>query len=553
MFAPLALGIGYFIFCSVTISHQYTFDAISYLWDVENTRLTVPLNPETITYNFFHSQHLLFSLFVYFFYHLWEFVGYHGPALLPAQVLNLLEGSLTLGIVCALLQKITKDTRLSVLCSMLLGCSYAFWDNTAMISDHMASCLLAATFFITLVKTSIGTSSLKRIAFLGFLSGAAILMHQVNGLLGIMFLGALSFEKTSFGIRFKALLTYVIIAGLTATIPYLIVGIVVLENTTPYDFIFWCFYYAMPGVIDVAGHYGTFSVGKIIDLFTSFGASFVGGFYWMNSVFETRVLQRFGVPILSAVSLVAFLYIMARARIVNNQQGIPELSRKVLRLSAIWFLAYVLLLFWWWPTYYQLWAVPLVAFVIFVATFVHVKFQSLVQHRLSLQFGLVVLVLSLFTANLISAYLPLHDIDTNDYYITTIAIGGSTAPDDVIVIPGNDEYETYIPYFVKRKVVSLHAVLIDHLNNIKDSFAEIETKITEATSSGHDVFIVSELHDSVRTYADVYELHHLKNEDVAPFFHTFGIKDTLQTGSLVLYKLGRKLPAKAPRQVRTVG
>src|SRR6266581_830385 len=92
------LSIGYFLVGLATVSRQYTFDAISYLSDVENTHLDFFIHPQSITYNFFHSQHLLFSLFVYLFWHFWQLFGYHGSALLPAQLLNLIEGSVTLGI-----------------------------------------------------------------------------------------------------------------------------------------------------------------------------------------------------------------------------------------------------------------------------------------------------------------------------------------------------------------------------------------------------------------------------------------------------------------------
>src|SRR6266446_1745419 len=107
--APVLIGCGYFLFSWAALSRQYTFDAISYLLDVERTNLSLPFRPERIAYNFFHSQHLLFSFFVYLFYHAWALAGYMGSALPPAQILNLIEGSLSLALVFVILRDITGD------------------------------------------------------------------------------------------------------------------------------------------------------------------------------------------------------------------------------------------------------------------------------------------------------------------------------------------------------------------------------------------------------------------------------------------------------------
>src|SRR5258706_4995240 len=376
--APALIGGGYFLFSWAALSRQYTFDAISYLLDVERTNLSLPFRAERIAYNFFHSQHLLFSFIVYLFYHAWTLAGYSGSALLPAQILNLIEGSLGIALVFVILRDITGDAILSVLFSFLLGFSFAFWDNTAMVSDHMASCLMALLLFQALRKTPIGEASHARIAFLGFLNGLAFLMHQVNGLLGIMFLVAL----WSGGFRLKALGFYLLAALLTAGVPYLLVGVFLLGNSSPRDFLFWSFYYAMPGVIDVAGHYGTFGAGKIVEVISGFGASVIGGFYWMNRVFETRPLQRYGVPVLGALSLLLFIFIVVKSRLGREGRKADPGERKALQLSASWFLAYALLLYWWWPSYYQLWAVPLAGFVIFAGTYIHVNLSApLIKRR----------------------------------------------------------------------------------------------------------------------------------------------------------------------------
>lgn len=69
-----------------------------------------------------------------------------------------------------------------------------------------------------------------------------------------------------------------------------------------------------------------------------------------------------------------------------------------------------------------------------------------------------------------------------------------------------------------------------------------DSRFRETASAGHSIFIVSELHDSVTTYADVYEMHHVKSKDIANFFRRLTILDTLEAGNLVLYKLGDIFP-----------
>lgn len=309
---PYVIGIGYGVFSFLTLSHQYTFDAISYLWDVEHVQLSLPLVSEHIAYNFFHSQHLLYSTTVYLSYHLWMLFGYTGSALVPAQTLNVIEGSLTLALVFRLLQSITHDNGLSFLSCSFLGFTYSFWSNTAMVSDHMASCLFGTLLFTALLNTDISNASPKRIAYLGFLTGCAMLMHQTNGVLGVMFLTVMFIKPYSLAVRVKALSIYLLSAAVIVAAPYIVIGVFILENTTLYDFFYWCFYYAMPGVMEVSGHYGTITFEKITDVFSGFGASVVGGFYWMNRVFETRPLRLFGVLILAGSALMTFVFVIAR-------------------------------------------------------------------------------------------------------------------------------------------------------------------------------------------------------------------------------------------------
>jgi hypothetical protein len=533
--APLLIGASYFLFAWAALSRQYTFDAVSYLLDVERTDLSSPFRADHVAYNFFHSQHLLFSFGVYLFYHAWTLAGYAGSALQPAQVLNLIEGSVAIVLTFIILREITGDVLLSILFSFLLGFSFAFWDNTSMVSDHMASCLMALVLFQALRRTTIGEASMTRIAFLGFLNGLAFLMHQVNALLGIMFLVAL----WTGGFRLKALFIYLGVAALTGGVPYLLVGVFLLGNRSEHDFLFWCFYYAMPGVIDVAGHYGTVGAGKIVELISAFGASVIGGFYWMNRVFETRPLQRYGVPVLSGLSALLFILMILKARLARGERRAGPAHRTILRLSASWFLAYALLLYWWWPSYYQLWALPLTGLIIFTATYLHVNLGSRLMKQRVIGTALAGVVALVASANALSAWCPSHEIANNDYYVTTMEIGKSTGRGDLVVVPGDDEYEIYLPYFARRNALSLHALLVEHLNNVDETFEDLETEMDRVWKEGHRVLIVSELRDTARVYSDLYELHHLTNDDVAGRFRRYRVLDTLETGTLTLYTLGR--------------
>ncbi|MBI1804321.1 MAG: hypothetical protein HYR77_07625 [Ignavibacteria bacterium] len=534
------IALGYALFCWLTLSHQYTFDAISYLKDVEVTRLTIPLQPQIIAYNFFHSQHLLFSLSVYIVYHLLMFIGYHGTALLPAQVLNIAEGSVVLAILFSILQALTSDSLLAVIASALLGATYSFWSNTAMISDHMTSCLMALVLFWAVWKTNFSTASLWRIAFLGFLNGVAALMHQANVILGVLLLVALWSEKHSARRHISILSVYIISAALILGIPYVLVGVFVLGNTTIYDFVFWCFYYAMPGVMSVSGHYGTFSLDKILIFISGIGASVVGGFYWMNRIFETEPFRLLSVPMLSAVALASSciaLFLLRRGRLQDRPLS-PRI-RLAMQLLAAWFGIYALLLFWWWPTYYQLWAVPLVAGVLLAGLFIHACLDNPLRHRPVFVVLFSMIVLAILTANSIAAFVPAHDTANNDYYTATLSLKSVTSPDDLIVIPGNDEYEVYIPYFIGRKTVSLHSVFIDHLNDRAASFAELKKKMNEAWNERSDVFLFAELRDSDDIYEDVFAMHNLTCADRRQFFDQFSVTDTLSVENVTLYKLER--------------
>jgi hypothetical protein len=533
-YVPLLTGAGYALFGWLTLSRQYTYDAISYLYDIEHTRLGLPLDTEQVAYNFFHSQHLLFSLFPWLWYHLWGLFGYTGSALLPAQMLNLMEGSLVLGLLCSLIIRLTGDRLLALFLCVFLGFTYTFWSNAAMVSDHMPSCLVGLIYFRVLLGTVCAEAPRGRLVLLGFLNGFGMLLHQVNGLFGVMFLTALFWEKKPWRASLRALTLYTVAAVATVAIPYYVVGVWVLGNTELHDFVYWCFYYAMPGVIDVAGRYGTVNFGKFAELLKGLGSSLIGGFYWMNRIFETRWWPLYGVPVLSAFGalLAAVLTFLSRRREVPDSQ-----ERKAARLGAAWFIGFAVLLFWWGPWYYQLWSVPLLGGFLYVAMWC--GRGGSIAERPALLYGLPVLVFTVFAANATAAFIPSHDIANNDYYVTTMAIGSATSPADLIVVPGNDEYDTYLPYFAKRTVVSFHALLVDHENDAAASLAEVGERMEECWDRGGRVYIAAELRDGVKVYADLYELHHLTDRDVTPFFREFPVLRHLKTGELPLEEVGR--------------
>ncbi|HTK81420.1 MAG TPA: SipW-dependent-type signal peptide-containing protein [Bacteroidota bacterium] len=537
---PFAVTFGYLVFAFLTLSRQYTYDAISYLWDIEHTHLGIPLDANAIAYNFFHSQHLFFSLFPYLFFHVWKLFGYSGSALVPAQAFNLLEGAAAFLLLFRQMSKRTGDTALAAVVCILIGATFAYWNDTAMISDHMSGCLLGLLFFDLLCDTSLRTASAARLMLLGFLNGAAMLMHQVNGLLGVLFLVALWSEHLNAGIRIKALLIYCAAAVLTVSLPYGVIGIYVLDNTTLHDFVFWCFYYAMPGVIDVAGHYGTISFAKFVQLLTGFGASLVGGFYWMNRVFEIRLLQRYGVPLFSMLGAISFIGALIFARRSKPRNRALTKSTRVRRLAGSWFISYAILLFWWGPWYYQLWAIPLMGGAIYFAVWTHDTLEVSVPNQPGVFFGLIAAFLCLLSANSIGVFLPAHDITNNDYYTTTLDIGGRTKEGDLIVVPGNDEYDTYIPYFTKRKIVSLHALLVDNANDLPASLASVRDSIDATWDKKRSVYLFSELHDTAKVYREMYDLHNLTDSAVAGYFRLFPVADTLEAGEIRLYKLAKR-------------
>ena len=181
-------------------------------------------------------------------------------------------------------------------------------------------------------------------------------------------------------------------------------------------------------------------------------------------------------------------------------------------------------------------------------SWIHDNLEFSVLNQPGVFFGLILTCLFLLSANTIAVFLPSHDINNNDYYTTTLEIGGKTKEGDLIIAPGNDEYDTYIPYFVRRKLVSLHALLVDNANDLPASLAAVRDSIDETWSRKRSVYLFSELHDTAKVYRDMYELHNLTDSSIAGYFRSFVIVDTLQAGELRLYKLAGPRRQSAPDQ-----
>jgi hypothetical protein len=100
-----------------SLTDVHTFDALSYVLDVDRKPWT----------EMFHPHHLAYGPLGALSLSIARAFGYTGTAAEPLQIVNALAGALGIAAFFLITQRTTKRTDASLIAALLLGGSYAYW------------------------------------------------------------------------------------------------------------------------------------------------------------------------------------------------------------------------------------------------------------------------------------------------------------------------------------------------------------------------------------------------------------------------------------------
>ncbi|MCU0491916.1 MAG: DUF2723 domain-containing protein [Chloroflexaceae bacterium] len=452
---PFLLFLACFGLYLSTLTQVHTFDALSYVLDVDRKPWQ----------ELFHPHHLAYGPLGTLVRNLALTFGYSGSSALPMQVTNALAGAAGATLLFTLVRAVTRRTDVALATALLLATSYAFWYYAIEVEVYTVAVLFLTLCLWLMVSLLRQPARWKWVA-LGIFQGLATLFHQTNVLMCVptallLWLHWRDSRRTSpNNNRTKLIhdlqpaLTYGIPLAVLVGGSYVAVGIGVSGFRSVEQFSNWLFKYARTGWWG-----GPISGSKLGDL----------GLGLTNTL-----AQPWGMW--ASILLLALLL-----------AGLPRLLRQEGRLVAVlvaWLLAYGAFFFWWEPDNIEFWIASLPPLLLLLAL-------ALSTWRKAWHAG-VWAVLALGAAMLYSngtAIAQRGDATNDMQRIISQRVAQASTPNDLLLVPDGLQ-ELYLPYYEGRNnVYSLNQALFESENNWFTACSRVQERINLALRSGTAILI----------------------------------------------------------------
>lgn len=438
----------------LTLTSVHTFDALSYILDVDRKPWRELFHPHHLAYGPLGAGIRLAA----------SSLGWEGSAERLLQAANALAGGLGAGLFAALLARLTARWQAAALGALLLGASYAYWYYAVEVEVYtIAALFLIAALWLMLELAQRPT---PRLALgLGAIQGLAVLFHQTNVLLSLPALVALGM-----GLR-----------AAPATDAHPRTGPALLA-------------YVAPLALLVGGAY--LWVGLGVSGFRSWEALFrwAAGYtttgYWGGAVDGARLaLLGEGLAGTIAPDGGALIGLALLATLALNARRLARAPRGALAISLTWLAVYGAFFIWWEPENIEFWIASLPPFYLLVvlAAFLPVSDQPLPRFWPAL---LLVCGLALLPLNGI-AIARRGDATRDLQRVTAAALAARSAPGDLLIVP-DGVLELYLPFYVERpQAISLNQAMTA-TGAWPDACAWLHTRIDTALGAGYAVLIAAD-------------------------------------------------------------
>lgn len=460
-----ALGLLYFR--TRTVIH--TFDAVSYMWNVE-------VKPPD---ELFHPHHLLYAPLGQLAYRLAQRLGYSGHADVPIQAANALAGALGILFLWRFGVRWAKRPWASLGVAAAVGLCYAYWLYASEVEVYtLAAAFLTLSMWILAILDEQPRPA--RAAALGVAHAGAIMFHQTNVLFAVPVMLFLLLRPN---LRRPGILAAYIGAGILAVgIPY---GLVITGSglNSPDAIYRWLTDYAQ------TGRWGGYLSLEHLPALQSGLASSIAGDIWLVGVF-------YG---LAAVGLVLAVWRSLRG---SHQAG-------WLAFGGAWLVLYVAFFWWWEPFNIEFWIalLPLWGFWMMAGWPAvssnttrerSTKKQALLSLKAAYTIAPMALAIVLFRANM-APVKAAGDPNNDYYYLVTVALQFEIAPNDVVVTRGNI-LDVYIPFYARHPgYLSLREVEYNTGGDRARLLADLTSRLDEALALGRTVWIDQMVLDETRS------------------------------------------------------
>ncbi len=483
-----------------------TFDAVSYANQIAH------LYPRTGDPHWlFHPHHLLFNALGYVLWRIAGLLGFQGGSLVVLQSLNAVLGaSGTVLYYFTLRRLLQRSHGLPLLIALGLALSFGYWICATDGRVNLPSLFLMLTAFAVLTRMMVAPR-MSTAALIGTLAGGAVLFHESAGLFVVVGLAGILLSPADWKQRRQAALAYLAAWGLTAALPYLVVGVFVLHLHSLSAFHAWSAEYTELGwwwdfrILHNLGsdfyafrHAGFAEPGSRASTFTLGGHSplLLLGLYWLS---------------VAGWLAAAFLVLATLPQIWRSP------SRSLAIVLTLWILVYAAFFTVWSPGYFVFWVPVLVPTSTLLAlTLAHYRARRGGVLANWLLGGWIVVYGVL---NLEVSILP-HLAPPSDPFRRIAAdVRAHTRFGDVVLVAGAGDggpCEVALPYFADRSVISLHGLLTKKRDDKAAALSVAQSEITDTLTAGHAVYALDEVVPShnEKTLAALSAKHGLTDADL---------------------------------------
>ncbi len=444
------LGVVFVVLYLTTLTGVHTYDALSYILDVDRKPW-----PEL-----FHPHHLLYGPLGATIRAVAISLGWQGSAELWLQATNALAGAVGVVAVFVLCRVVTGTTVPALAAALSVGSSYAYWYYAVEVEVYTLATVALIVALILLVQL-VRTPCWQTACWLGLINGIAVLAHQTNILLVVPVLLTIGLTVSDLRIRLRLVVAYLLPLALLVGGVYLWVAFGVSGMRRWQDVWLWLTGYARTGFWG-----GAIDASKL--------AGFARG--WS----ETLAIHGGG-----------WVGLIALALLLIGWRGIVRLPFPLLVGVVSWLVVYGLFFLWWEPDNIEFWIASLPPLAVLLSAALSV------DHPLErLHTGGVGVIGLLIAVVLLSLNLPAineRGDPTRDLQRRIAAsLVDASNPGDLLIVP-DGVLELYLPHYWQRDTVySLNQAMTAGGGDWSVACQLIRRRIDTALMSGYAVFIADD-------------------------------------------------------------
>jgi hypothetical protein len=446
----------------LTLTDVHTYDALSYILDVERKPWR----------ELFHPHHLAYGPLGALANSAAAGLGWSHGAERPLQVLNALSGALGAALFGVLAARTVGRAQgaTGATAALLLGASYAYWYYAVEVEVYTIAAVLLVTALGLMLALARAPTPRLAVA-LGVTQGLAVLFHQTNVLLSLPALAAL-------GLGLRG-------AGLS---PASGGGVRLLAA------------YGLPLALIVGGAYLGVGLGvsglRDWAALSGWAAGYATTGFWGGPLgLERLPLLGRGLVDTLAQPGGALVGMTMLALMLARWRGLRAAPHGLVAISLSWLLAYGAFFIWWEPDNIEFWIASLPPFYLLLIGAVFLP-GSTVGKGASTQAGWAPLALLLCGGWMLAAnamtIMARGDAGRDLQRVVAMALAEASAPGDLLVLPDGLP-ELYLPFYAGREqVISLNQAVAVVGGDWPQACALIQERIDAALAGGYAVIVAGE-------------------------------------------------------------